>query len=268
MKLEHHGIGVEVGAIVELHAFAQAQRPGATVFANLPRLSEAGTALGGPGLAETWKIGEDGVTWTLGLRKGVKFHDGTDFNADAVLFQFQRFADEKFEYYDPTVRTNYSSTVNLIASYKKVDDYTFEVVTKAKFAFMPYEFVRILIPSPTAVKPMGQQGLRPARDWHGAVQNRQIRRWPGDGALAQRAVLEHPGQVRASHPLPDAGAGNQAGSPPGRRDRFGLKSRRQIRTNCSRAAASTSSSSPTHTSSRTSSTRTRRLSTMSVCGRR
>jgi len=39
-----------------------------------------------PGLAESWTIADDGLTYTFNLRKGVMFHDGTPFNANAVVF--------------------------------------------------------------------------------------------------------------------------------------------------------------------------------------
>src|SRR3954447_2872618 len=38
-----------------------------------------------PGLAESWEISEDGLTYTFHLRQGVSFHDGAAFNADAVI---------------------------------------------------------------------------------------------------------------------------------------------------------------------------------------
>src|SRR3970282_1077539 len=37
-----------------------------------------------PGLAESWSVSADKLTWTFKLRKGVRFHDGTPFNAQAV----------------------------------------------------------------------------------------------------------------------------------------------------------------------------------------
>jgi ABC-type transport system substrate-binding protein len=41
-----------------------------------------------PGLAESWEISDDGLTYTFNLRQGVKFHDGAEFNADAVVTWF------------------------------------------------------------------------------------------------------------------------------------------------------------------------------------
>src|SRR5262245_7147142 len=44
-----------------------------------------------PSLATSWETSKDGLTWTFHLREGVKFHDGTPFNADAVCFNFDRW---------------------------------------------------------------------------------------------------------------------------------------------------------------------------------
>ena len=43
-----------------------------------------------PGLATSWQASEDGLTWTFKLRENVVFHDGTPFNADAVVFSLAR----------------------------------------------------------------------------------------------------------------------------------------------------------------------------------
>ncbi|MEZ4562254.1 MAG: ABC transporter substrate-binding protein [Thermomicrobiales bacterium] len=52
-----------------------------------------------PWLAESWESSEDGLDWTFILRKGVTFHDGTPFNADAVKFSFDRQMDESSPFY-------------------------------------------------------------------------------------------------------------------------------------------------------------------------
>lgn len=48
-----------------------------------------------PALASKWTTSDDGKTWTFTLQKGVKFHDGTDFNADAVVKNWDYWANSK-----------------------------------------------------------------------------------------------------------------------------------------------------------------------------
>jgi ABC-type transport system substrate-binding protein len=52
-----------------------------------------------PALAERWESSKDLTEWTFYLRKGVKFQDGTDFNADAVVFNFERWWDTANPYH-------------------------------------------------------------------------------------------------------------------------------------------------------------------------
>jgi len=51
---------------------------------------EPGTAQIVPGLAESYTVSPDGLTYTFALREGVRFHDGTDFDAAAVCYNFDR----------------------------------------------------------------------------------------------------------------------------------------------------------------------------------
>jgi peptide/nickel transport system substrate-binding protein len=72
-----------------------------------------------PGLAEKWEVMEP-TRWRFYLRKGVKFHNGNPFNADDVLFSFDR------------VRTEGSDMKTRVAGVEKVikvDDYTVDIVT-------------------------------------------------------------------------------------------------------------------------------------------
>lgn len=62
-----------------------------------------GTADAEAGLAEKWDASDDGLTWTFNLRKGVKFHDGTEFNAEAVCFNFNRWYNQKGAGQSPAV---------------------------------------------------------------------------------------------------------------------------------------------------------------------
>src|SRR3954447_3605404 len=60
------------------------------MFEGVVRPEEGGTKIV-PSLAESWTPDPSGLVWTFKLRQGVKFHDGTDFNADAVCVNFNRW---------------------------------------------------------------------------------------------------------------------------------------------------------------------------------
>lgn len=103
----------------------------------------------GPGLAESWDISKDGKTYTFHLHQGVKFHDGSDFNADAVVYNFDRWKngkDEgKFAYYVSMFGGFGDKSV--IQKTKAIDDHTVEMTLKTPFA----PFLKDLAMSPFAI---------------------------------------------------------------------------------------------------------------------
>ena len=56
-----------------------------------------------PGLAESWEVSKaDNTKWIFHLRRGVKFHDGSDFNADAAIWNLDRYFKSDAPQFDPT----------------------------------------------------------------------------------------------------------------------------------------------------------------------
>ena len=80
-----------------------------------------------PGLAESWSASADGKTYTFKLRHGVKFHDGTPFNAAAADFNFKRMTDPNHKYYDPQVGSTSLGVLKQLKSSTAVDEYTFQI---------------------------------------------------------------------------------------------------------------------------------------------
>jgi len=79
------------------------------MFEGLVTLEEGSTEVI-PGLAETWETSDDGLEWTFALREGVTFHDGEEFNADAVCFNFDRWYNFTGSFQNPNA-TYYWQTV-------------------------------------------------------------------------------------------------------------------------------------------------------------
>ncbi len=119
-----------------------------------------------PGLAESWKVSDDGKVWTFKLRQGVKFHDGTPFDAEAVAFNFNRWMDAKdpyhkggdFSYWGAMFggfkNDEKTEAKNVVDSVKAVDPTTFQVNLKQPMApFLNNAAMWCFaIASPTAIK--------------------------------------------------------------------------------------------------------------------
>ncbi|PBB30041.1 ABC transporter substrate-binding protein [Mesorhizobium sp. WSM3868] len=87
-----------------------------------------------PALAESWKPNDKGTVWTFKLRKGVKFHSGSEMKADDVVASFDRLA-------DPAGSSNALSVFKGVlqkGATRKVDDYTVEFHLDTPYGNFPY----------------------------------------------------------------------------------------------------------------------------------
>ncbi|MGM0651715.1 MAG: ABC transporter substrate-binding protein [Bacillota bacterium] len=114
-----------------------------------------------PALAVDWEVSEDEKIWTFYLREGVKFHDGTDFNAEAVEFSFMRILDEEHPYYglgDQGLAYMDWLLSGAIKEVRAVDDYSVEIELNDVFGpFLMYMGIYSqFIVSPTAVETHGE----------------------------------------------------------------------------------------------------------------
>jgi peptide/nickel transport system substrate-binding protein len=115
------------------------------MFEGLVTLKPGGTEVV-PALASSWKADAAGTAWTFALEEGVKFHDGTDFNAEAVCFNFDRwynfkgpFQAQSATYYWQTVFGGFSDgkTPSLYKSCEATDATTVVInLTKASSSFL------------------------------------------------------------------------------------------------------------------------------------
>ncbi|MHB1393812.1 MAG: ABC transporter substrate-binding protein [Clostridia bacterium] len=90
-----------------------------------------------PCLAESWKSSEDGLTWVFKLRQGIRFHDGTVFNAQAVVFNFQRWMDANNMHHNGSFSYwNYifGGFPGFVKSVTAISDYSLEIKLNKPYA--------------------------------------------------------------------------------------------------------------------------------------
>jgi peptide/nickel transport system substrate-binding protein len=117
-----------------------------SIYDKLVELDASGKMV--PMLAEKWSISDDKKTYTFNLRQGVKFQDGTDFNAEAVKFNFDR------NMQDASPRKN---ELKFVSKVTVVDPHTVQIVLTQPFsAFLSILTDRAgMMVSPDAVKKYG-----------------------------------------------------------------------------------------------------------------
>jgi peptide/nickel transport system substrate-binding protein len=96
-----------------------------------------------PSLATEWMPSEDGLTWTLKLREGVKFNHGKDFNADDVVFTINRLI-------DPATASGFAGAASFVTGAEKVDDFTVNIHTNrvaADFIYTLFLYQAAVLPA-------------------------------------------------------------------------------------------------------------------------
>jgi glutathione transport system substrate-binding protein len=107
-----------------------------------------------PVLAESYEASKDGLTYTIKLKHGIKFHDGTDFNADAVKVNFDRVT-------NPDNKLKRYGLYSIIAKTEVVDPYTARITLKEPFSAFINDLAHpsgVMI-SPAALKQWGNKDI-------------------------------------------------------------------------------------------------------------
>lgn len=111
-----------------------------------------------PALATKWETSEDGLIWTFHLREGVRFHDGTPFDADAVIFTLDRLRLDRHPHVSDPARP-YKPNFKVIDEVTAVNSHTVTMTLKEPSAVFLNNLAMFpaSIVSPTAVKKLGKE---------------------------------------------------------------------------------------------------------------
>ncbi|KWT85118.1 ABC transporter substrate-binding protein [Agrobacterium tumefaciens str. B6] len=110
-----------------------------------------------PALATSWDVDQNDKTkWTFKLRDGVKFHDGSTFDAAAVVWNLDKLLVTDAPQFDKRQSAQGKSRIPAVASYRVIDPLTVEIITKSPDATLPYQLSWVLMSSPANWEAQGK----------------------------------------------------------------------------------------------------------------
>jgi ABC-type transport system substrate-binding protein len=110
-----------------------------------------------PGLATEWKAdAKDRTLWSFKLRDGVKFHDGSAFNAQAVVWNLDKLLNNAAPQYDPRQAAQGRARIPSIKSYRAIDERSLEIRTAEPDALLPFGLAWIVMSSPAQWEKVGR----------------------------------------------------------------------------------------------------------------
>jgi len=102
-----------------------------------------------PALSTSWAVdAKDKTKWVFKLRNDVKFHDGSPFNADAVVWNVRKVLDKDAVHFDASQVGVTASRMPTLKSARKIDDFTVELTTSEPDAFLPLNLTNLFMASP------------------------------------------------------------------------------------------------------------------------
>jgi peptide/nickel transport system substrate-binding protein len=118
-----------------------------------------------PGLAESWQVdASDKTKWVFKIRPGVKFHDGSTFDADAAVWNLDKILKEDAPQFDRRQAAQGRSRIPSVRGYRAIDPATLEITTATPDALLPYGIAWIVMSSPA-------RWLASDKNWDNFVKN-------------------------------------------------------------------------------------------------
>ena len=151
-----------------------------------------------PGLAESWESNKEATVWTFRLRRGVRFHDGTELTAEAVKFNVERWWDPKnptridaaarYEIWPYLFGGSKGEEGSILKEIQVVDKYTIRFVLSKPFPAFPAAIGSgyFGIASPTAIQKDGAKYGSPTGSAVGTGPFRLVEWRPGDQIVLER----------------------------------------------------------------------------------
>lgn len=102
-----------------------------------------------PSLATEWAVdAQDKTKWTFKLRPGVKFHDGSAFTADAVVWNVEKVLKKDASHFDASQVGVTVSRMPTLRAARRIDDLTVELTTAEPDSFLPINLTNLFMASP------------------------------------------------------------------------------------------------------------------------